>query len=61
MKLTLSLQAVVVSQHCLDQSLKQFSYLVSDPFKQIVMISTRGILVKNEVMSRPVINESEFC
>ena len=35
--------------------------LSSDSIKQIFMISLRGMLVKNEVMSRLAIKQSEFC
>ena len=36
-------------------------FLSNDSFKQIFMVSSRGMLVNNEFMSRPAIKQSEFC
>ena len=36
-------------------------FLPNDSFKQIFMVSSRGMLVNNEVMSRLDIKQSEFC
>ena len=35
--------------------------LSNDSFKQMFMVSSRGMLVNNEVMSRLAIKQSEFC
>ena len=35
--------------------------LSNDSFKQMFMVSSRGMLVNNEVMSRLAIRQSEFC
>ena len=36
-------------------------FLSNDSFEQIFIVSSRGMLVNNEVMSRLAINQSEFC
>ena len=58
-KMTLSLQAIEVSQNWIDQDLKQlFSW--HDSFKQIFMVSSREMLVNNKVMLRIAVKQSEF-
>ena len=36
-------------------------FLSNDSFKQIFMVSSRGMLVKNEVILRLAIKQSQFC
>ena len=36
-------------------------FLPNDLFKQMFMVSSRGMLVNNEVVSRLAIKQSEFC
>ena len=36
-------------------------FLSNDPFKQILMVSSRGMLVNNEIISRLAIKQLKFC
>ena len=49
--MTLSKQATEVSQNWLTQDLKHITF----------MVSSRGMIVNNEVISRLAIKQSEFC
>ena len=38
-----------------------YCFLSNNSFEQMFMVSSRGMLVNNEVMSRLAIKQSEFC
>ena len=40
---------------------ENIAFLSNDSLKQIFMVSSKGMLVNNEVMSRLAIKQSEFC